>query len=280
MPPIYEEIAYDVRDGIATVTLDRPQSLNAFTHTMYTELVDVFDQIDQDDSVRAVVLTGRGRAFCAGADLSEPSAAFAVTGAAEDHRDIGGILNLRIVRALKPVIAAVNGPAVGIGASMTLVADVRFAADTAKIGFPFTRRGIVADGCSSFFLPRVVGISRAQEWLLTGRVFPASEALAAGLVRSVHPAEELLPAAYALAREIADHAAPVSVAYTRQMLWRMLEAGHPEEAHRLESQLLFERGRSGDVREGVAAFLEKRAASFPDAVSGNIDVLRRCLPGN
>jgi len=271
----YTHIAYEVADHVATITLDRPEALNAFTDTMYRELLDAFDRIDADDEVRAVVITGRGRGFCAGADLGDGGATFDISAAgeapkAEDHRDTGGVLCLRIAASLKPVIAAVNGPAVGIGATMTLVADIRVASEAAKLGFPFTRRGIVPDGCASYFLPRIVGIGRAQEWVLTGRVFPATEALAAGLVRSLHAPDDVLPEAYALAREIADNAAPVSVALARQLLWRGLWADHPTEVHLLESKLLFERGRADDSREGVVSFLEKRPPRFPNTVSTDL----------
>ncbi|MCU1486551.1 MAG: putative enoyl-CoA hydratase [Actinomycetia bacterium] len=268
----YDELRYDVDDGIATVTLHRPDRLNAFTAVMHLELLDVFDQVDRDDDVRVVILTGSGRAFCAGADLESGGDTFDVvalggTADSESHRDPGGEVALRINRCRKPVLAAINGPAVGVGATMTLPADVRFASDTLKCGFVFARRGLITDGCASWFLPRVVGIAQAQEWVLSGRVFGPDEALAGGLVRSVHPVDELLPAVTALAREIADNAAPVSASICRQLLWRMLEVEDPGEAFRVESRLLFERGRSADVREGVAAFLEKRAPDFPQRVT-------------
>jgi enoyl-CoA hydratase/carnithine racemase len=270
------EIAYAVDAGVATVTLDRPDRLNAFTGRMMHELLEVFDRVDADDDVRAVVVTGRGRGFCAGADLAaggdtfDPAARGDDPGVGADagvERDGGGRVALRIFESTKPVIAAINGPAVGVGITMCLPMDVRLASEAAKIGFVFTRRGIVPEACSSWFLPRVVGISRAQEWMCTGRVFDAEEALAGGLVRSVHPPDELLPAADALAREIADHTAPVSVALTRQMLWRMLGADHPMEAHKVDSRAIAARGASADVREGVTAFLEKRPARFPMRVS-------------
>src|SRR5947199_4422918 len=226
----YEQIAYEVEDGLLTITLDRPEHLNAFTATMLRELIDAFDRADADDEVRAVIVTGRGRGFCAGADLSGGARTFdhsAAPGAGAPEggtapRDGGGLVSLRIFESTKPVIAAINGPAVGVGITMTLPMDIRLAAAGAKIGFVFASRGLVPEAASSWFLPRLVGISRAMEWVATGRVFPAEEAEAAGLVRSVHAPDELLPAAHALAREIADNTAPVSVALSRQMLWPML----------------------------------------------------------
>jgi enoyl-CoA hydratase/carnithine racemase len=269
----FETLRYDVSDGVLTLTLYRPDRLNAFTETMRSELVAAFDASDADDDVRAVIVTGAGRAFCAGADLSAGGSTFDSRGRERDTledgtpRDGGGQVALRIFESTKPVIAAINGAAVGVGITMTLPMDVRLAAEGAKIGFVFTRRGIVPEACSSWFLPRIVGISQALEWVATGRVFTAEEAHAGRLVRSVHPSDELLPAAYALAREIADNAAPVSVALGRRLLWSMLGAPHPMDAHRADSRAMTARGRSADAREGVAAFLEKRPAQFPDRVS-------------
>lgn len=274
----YEQIRYDVVDGVATITLNRPDRLNAFTATMADELIDAFDRTDTSDEVRAVVLTGAGRGFCAGADLQGGGRTFdypkgggseggGSEGGGDVHRDRGGTVSLRIFESVKPVIAAFNGPAVGVGVTMTLPADIRLASTRARFGFVFARRGIVLEAASSWFLSRVVGISRAMEWTATGRVFGAEEALAGGLVRSVHEPDELLPAAHALGREIAENTAPVSVALTRQMLWRMLGADHPMVAHRLDSRAVQERGRSADAREGVTSFLEKRPARFPDRVS-------------
>ncbi|GAA1289786.1 crotonase/enoyl-CoA hydratase family protein [Pseudonocardia aurantiaca] len=265
----YEQITYAVADGVLTITLDRPDRLNAFTRQMADELVDAFDRADADDDVRAVVVTGAGRGFCAGADLAGGGATFDYADGPA-HRDEGGRVALRIFESVKPVIAAFNGPAVGIGVTMMLPADVRLASTTARFGFVFARRGIVLEAASSWFLPRIVGISRAMEWAATGRVFGADEALAAGLVRSVHEPEELLPAAYTLAREIADNTSPVSVALTRQMLWRMLGADHPMAAHRLDSRAIQSRGESEDAREGVTAFLQKRQAHFPGRVSADM----------
>jgi len=260
----YNEITYDVADRVATITLDRPDRLNAFTYRMHLEMLDVLDQIDADDDVRAVIVTGRGRGFCAGADLGAGGQTFDHSEAAPKgvHRDEGGLVTLRIFKCTKPVIAAVNGPAVGVGVTMTLPMDVRLASENARFGFVFARRGIVPEAASSWFLPRVVGISQAAEWTYTGRVFPADEALAGGLVRSVHPPDELLPAAHALAQEIVENTSAVSVVLTRQMLWRMLGEPHPMSAHRVDSRAINYMGASADSREGVMAFLEKRAAQF------------------
>jgi enoyl-CoA hydratase/carnithine racemase len=272
----FGEIRAETADGVLTITLNRPERLNAFTETMRRELIAAFDLADADDAVRAVIVTGAGRGFCAGADLAKGGATFdwRERGAAGEDwdvpRDGGGQVSLRIFECAKPVIAAINGPAVGVGITMTLPMDIRLAVDGAKIGFVFARRGIVPEACSSWFLPRIVGISQAMEWVSTGRVFSAQEALAGGLVRSVHAPDELLPAAHALAREIADNTAPVSVALGRQLLWRMLGAEHPMQAHRADSKAMFSRGQSADAREGVQSFLEKRAAQFPDKVSDGL----------
>jgi enoyl-CoA hydratase/carnithine racemase len=260
----YTEISFAVDGRVATLTLDRPDRLNAFTQKMHVELLDVFDRIDADDDVRVVVVTGRGRGFCAGADLGGGGRTFDSAASARSgiHRDEGGRVTLRIFNCTKPVIAAVNGPAVGVGVTMTLPMDLRLASESARFGFVFARRGIVPEAASSWFLPRIVGINRAVEWAYTGRVFPADEALAAGLVRSVHPADELLPAAYALAQEIIDNTSAVSVALTRQMMWRMLGEPHPMSAHRIDSRAMNYMGGSADAQEGVTSFLEKRTAQF------------------
>jgi enoyl-CoA hydratase/carnithine racemase len=268
-----EHIATELSERILTITLNRPERLNAWTPTMARELIEAFDRADADDEVGAIIITGAGRGFCAGADLEAGGDTFnararGVTDALPE--DNGGLFTLRIFNSLKPVIAAINGPAVGVGATMTLPMDVRLASDEARIGFVFARRGIVPEAASSWFLPRVVGISRAMEWVTTGRVFDAQEALEAGLVRSLHPPGELLGAARELAREIAENAAPVSVALARRMLWRMLGAEHPMVAHRADSRALFARGQSADVVEGVTSFLEKRPAKFTDRVSDGL----------
>jgi enoyl-CoA hydratase/carnithine racemase len=274
-----EQIIEDLKDGILTITLNRPDRLNAWTETMARELISAFDRADADDDVRVVIITGAGRAFCAGADLDKGGETFdwrARESADATPRDNGGRFTLRVFESLKPVIAAVNGPAVGVGATMTLPMDIRLAAEDARFGFVFVRRGIVPEAASSWFLPRVVGISQALEWVSTGRVFSAEEALAGGLVRSLHPRDELLDAAHALAREIADNTAPVSVALARRMVWRMLGAEHPMLAHRVDSRAMFQRGQSADVVEGVTSFLEKRPARFTDRVS---DGLPEVFPG-
>ena len=260
-----EEILYAVRDRVATVTLNRPEKLNAFTTRMRDGLIEAFARADADDGVRVVIVTGAGRAFCAGADLSAGPSTFdfAKRGVEQDERrDGGGRVSLAIFSLKKPVIGAINGPAVGVGVTMTLPMDIRIASSAARFGFVFARRGIVPEACSTWFLPRVVGLSRAAEWLYTGRVFDAAEALAGGLVSRVVPPEELLPAATALAREIADHTSAISVALSRQMLWRMAGADHPMEAHKVDSRGIYAMGASPDVAEGIAAFKEKRAPNF------------------
>jgi enoyl-CoA hydratase/carnithine racemase len=240
---------------------------------MLRELLDAFDRSDADDDVRAVIVTGEGRAFCAGADLEAGGSTFDYRerGVEDDvPRDGGGRLTLRIFESAKPVIGAINGAAVGVGITMTLPMDVRLAAEGAKLGFVFTRRGIVPEAASSWFLPRIVGISQAVEWAATGRVFLAEEALAGGLVRSLHPADEVLGAARALAAEIVENTAPVSVALARRLMWDGLGRAHPMEAHRADSRAMLSRGQSDDVREGVTSFLEKRAPAFPDRVSSGL----------
>lgn len=267
----YRTIIYEVADNILTLTLNRPEILNAFNSDMGSEMIDAFDRADADDEVRAIIITGAGRAFCAGADLSAGGDTFH----AEDHDgtiqpDGGGILAMRIFDLKKPIIAAINGPAVGVGVTMTLPMDIRIAADVARIGFVFARRGIIPEACSSYFLPRVVGISQALQWCYSGRVFPATEALAGGLVQSLHGKDELLGAARTIATEIVANTSAVSVTLIRQMMWRMLGADHPVEAHKIDSRGVYFTGRSADSKEGVEAFLEKRDAIFPDKVSTDL----------
>ena len=282
----YQTILYDVADNILTITLNRPEKLNAFTREMMLEMIDAFDKADADDNIRAIIVTGAGRGFCAGADLSAGATTFdrtAQPGEApgratakneadidwsdESIRDGGGLLTLRIFKCLKPVIAAVNGPAVGVGVTMQLAMDVRLASENARFGFVFARRGLVPEAASSWFLTRAVGISQALEWTMTGRVFSAQEALEGRLIRKIYKPDELIPSARSLAREIADNTAQVSVAMTRQMMWRMLGADDPMEAHKIDSRAIRSRGASGDAKEGVTSFLEKRPAKYPNKVS-------------
>jgi enoyl-CoA hydratase/carnithine racemase len=263
----FETVRYDVDGAVATVTLNRPDRLNAVNTTLLREMVAAFDRADADDDVRAVIVTGAGRAFCAGADLGGGGATFdgPARGSGErpeEHRDGGGVVTLRIFDMKKPVIAAINGPAVGFGITMTLPMDVRIASSAARMGFVFARRGVVPEACSTWFLPRLVGISQAAEWACTGRVFSAEEALAGGLVSRVVAPDALLPAARALADEIARNTSAVSVALIRQMLWKLLGADHPREAHRLDSLGMWHTGRSADAYEGVTSFLEKRPPRF------------------
>jgi enoyl-CoA hydratase/carnithine racemase len=270
----YTDIEYDVADRIATITLSRPEKLNAFTPTMAEELIRAFDEADDDDVVRAVIVTGAGRAFCAGADLSSGGSTFdhKTRGgiADEPQRDRGGLVSLRIFESLKPVIGAINGPAVGVGLTMTLPMDIRIASDTAKLGLVFARRGIVPEAASTWFLPRLVGPSQAAEWLFSARLFDAAEALAGGLVRSIHPAGELLKVANGIAEEIAENTSAVSVALARRMMWRGLTFGSPYDSHVVDSRAMRLTGESADAHEGVASFLEKRPAIFPGKVSGGL----------
>lgn len=273
----FETLKLELEDGIALLTLNRPEKLNAFNPLMNRELIAAFDLTDGDDDVRAVIVTGAGRGFCAGADLAGGGSTFDYDRRDVDplgqrtesgvYRDGGGLVSLRIYDSLKPVIAAVNGAAVGVGATMQLPMDIRLASTEARFGFVFARRGITPEACSSWFLPRLVGMQTALEWCYSGRVFNAQEALDRGLVRSLHAPEDLLPAARALAREIVDNAAPVSVALTRQLMWRMAGADHPMAAHRADSRGIQARGASADSKEGVESFLQKRPPAFPDKVS-------------
>jgi enoyl-CoA hydratase/carnithine racemase len=279
----YDTLDWSVEDGIATLTLDRPDQLNAFTVTMADELVEAFDRAGADDDVAAVVVTGRGRAFCAGMDLAEDGNVFGLDETLSPTlddlherlddpevvagvRDTGGRVTLAVYRCPKPVIGAVNGAAVGIGATMTLPMDVRLASESARIGFVFGRLGIVPEAASSWFLPRLVGISRALEWVYTADVLTAQQALEGGLVRSVHPPDELLDAAYDLARRFTAHRSPVATALARQMMWRNSAQPHPLEAHRVDSLAMFYTS-VGDGREGVQAFREKRDPEYTGKAS-------------
>jgi enoyl-CoA hydratase/carnithine racemase len=268
----FEQIKYEKEKGIGLITLNRPDKLNAFSALMMREIIQALDQAEADDEIRVLVFTGAGRAYCAGADLSAGGgSAFSYKAEPIDEfRDGGGVMNLRIFEMKKPVIAAINGPAVGVGATMTLPMDIRLASDTARMGFVFTRRAIAPDGCCTWFLPRVVGIGQAAEWLISGRVFSAQEALQAGLVHRLLPADDLLPAAMEKAREIVENTSSISVALTKQMVWRMLGAEHPMDAHRVESKAVYFMGGSDDCREGVSAFLEKRRPSFPMKLSRDL----------
>jgi enoyl-CoA hydratase/carnithine racemase len=277
----FETISYEVADSIATITLDRPEVLNALNPAMERELLQVWDLVDDDDDVRAVVVTGRGRAFCAGADLSDAGAGFDVVRRAQMRgteevrpgdipRDSGGMISLRLFRCLKPVIAAINGAGVGFGATFPLPMDVRLASEKARFGYVFSQRGMCMDGAASWFLPRVVGLSRALEWSMSGRIFDSAEALQSGLVTSLHPPGELLPAAYETARRIVENSAPVAVALNRQLIWQMAGAAHPMDAHRQESIYIAQRGPTADADEGARSFLEKRPPRFPLKVSSDL----------
>lgn len=274
----YQQIIYDIDEGILTITLNRPDKLNAFTGQMMTEMINALDRADADDTVKAIIVTGAGRGFCAGADLSSGASTFdadasAPTAAQEEKKSIadgGGLLTLRIFDCLKPIISACNGPAVGVGATMQCAMDIRLASTSAKYGFVFSKRGIVPEACSSWFLPRLVGISQALEWTYTGRVFSAEEALEKGLIRSVHEPEDLLPAARKLALEFADQTSSLSIALIRNMMWKMLGADHPVVAHNIDSRGVNAMGKSTDAKEGVASFLEKRPAIFPGKVSAEM----------
>jgi enoyl-CoA hydratase/carnithine racemase len=277
-PSTYEHIELEIADGIATIWMNRPDKMNAFTELMRYEIIDALDHTDADDDVRAVIFTGRGRAFCAGADLSSGEGTFSrggsdIMGRNGVPRDGGGTVSLRIYESKKPVIGAINGAAVGVGVTMTLPMDIRLASTAAKFGFVFSRRGIVPEAASSWFLPRLVGISQAMEWVASGEVFPAEEAIAGGLVRSVYEPDDLLPAAYALARKLTESSSAVSIAVARKMMWRMLGADHPMAAHKVDSRGILERGRSEDVKEGINSFFEKRAPQFPDRVSDGLGTI-------
>lgn len=266
----YEQILYDKNGPILTLTLNRPDKLNAYTQQMQTELIAALDAADADDNIRAIIVTGAGRGYCAGADLSAGGNTFNNDAPGREgglRRDGGGILTLRLFECLKPIISACNGPAVGVGATMQCAMDVRLASEEARYGFVFSKRAVVPEACSSWFLPRIVGIQQALEWTFSGRVFNAEEAARGGLVRSIHKANDLMPAAIDLAHEFAESTSPVSVALIRQMMWKMLGADHPMEAHKIDSRGIYYRGKSADAIEGVESFLEKRAPTFPGKVS-------------
>ena len=281
----FDTLLYDIEDNILTITLNRPDKLNAFNFQMQNDLIKAFDEADKDDNVKAIIVTGAGRGFCAGADLSAGARTFdfesrddrsdkqgavlengEIDWSSPSIRDGGGLVTLRIFDCLKPVISACNGPAVGVGVTMQLAMDIRLASEEARYGFVFARRGLVPEACSSWFLPKIVGISQALEWVYSGKVFPAEEALKGGLVRSIHKADDLLNDAKEIALEITKNCAPVSVALSRQMLWKMAGADHPMEAHKIDSRGIFARGRMQDAKEGVTSFLEKREANFSDRI--------------
>jgi enoyl-CoA hydratase/carnithine racemase len=279
----YETLGYAIADRILTLTLNRPERMNAFTGRMADELIDAFDKADADDAVKVVIVTGAGRAFCAGADLerggdtwSKHTDHLAAQSTADRYiGDGGGRVTRRIYDFNKPVIAAINGAAVGVGLTMTLAMDIRLVIPNAKLGFVFAARGIVPEACSSWFLPRIVGISKALEWSFSARVFKSEEALTAGLVRSIHAPEELLPAARILAKEFIDNSSAVSMALVRHMMWRMLSAPHPMDAHEVDTAAIAALGKSADAKEGITAFLEKRPAQFTDRVSQDMP---SCFP--
>lgn len=266
----YRTINWDIESGVLTLTLNRPDKLNAFNSLMLSELLNALNQVDQRDDVRAIIVTGAGKGFCSGADLSGGDESFEKMGTQESHRDGGGVLSLKIYNCQKPLIAAINGAAVGVGATMLLPMDIRIASETARFGFVFARRGIVPEACSSWFLPRVVGISKALQWSFSGRIFDANEALQSGLISEVVKQDVLLRKAKEIAKEIAQNTSAVSVALTRQMMWKMLGEQHPMAAHRIDSKGVFALGRSMDAREGVNSFLEKRSANFTDRVSSDM----------
>ncbi len=274
----YETILYDVEDKVLTLTLNRPDRLNAFNGQMLKDLLDALDKADADDDIRAIIVTGAGRGFCAGADLSAGGDSFkSADKLSADtrkdlavHRDGGGLLTLRIFDLKKPIIAAINGAAVGVGITMTLAMDVRLASDKARMGFVFAQRGIAPEACSSWFLPRIVGIAKSLEWVYSGRVFPAAEALQEKLVTSMHAPDALLPAAQKIAQDIADNTAPLSISLSRQMLWKMLGADHPMEAHKIDSRAVAALGKTTDAKEGVESFLEKRPAQFNNSPSTDL----------
>ena len=276
----FETLRYEIEDQVLTLTMNRPERLNAFNSRMQGEFLEALEHADADDEVRAVIVTGEGRGFCAGADLGKGADTFNYDNQTEEAkaerassegrqegsnawlRDGGGLLSLRIYEFNKPIIAAINGPAVGVGVTMTLPMDIRIASTQARMGFVCSRRGIVPEACSSYFLPRIVGVSKALEWAYSGKVFDAEEALKGGLIRSLHEPEDLLPSAREIASEIVENTSAISVTMIRHMMWKMLGADHPMEAHKVDSRGIFHLGRGADAREGVVSFLEKRSPDF------------------
>ena len=272
---MYKELLTSQHGDTFVVSLNRPEKLNAFTKTMQDELIKVFDYTDQDDEIKSVVITGEGRAYCAGADLVDGPNTFnyAKEGnklSNDDNRDGGGLVALRIFRSKKPVIGAINGDAVGVGVTMTLPMDVRVASESARFGFVFSRRGAVPEACSSWFLPRIVGISKALDWCYTGKVFGAEEAFQNGLVSEVISDTKLLERALEIGSSYSEKTSAISVSLSRQMMWNMLAATHPEEAHILDSMAMEKMGKSPDIKEGIASFLEKRAPDFQMKVSKDL----------
>lgn len=275
----FTQFKLDIDKGVALVTFNRPEKMNTFNPTVMTEMIRLFDVTDADDSVNAVVVTGSGKAFCAGAELGVAGGDTFNYNKRDNsreeiindvRRDGGGRVTLRIFDSLKPVIAACNGAAVGVGATMQLAMDFRLASTNARYGFVFARRGIVPEACSSWFLPRLVGVPTALEWIYSGRVFDAQEAKDKGLVQSLHAPDDLLPAAIEFARKMTEKSAPVAVAVSRRMVWSMLGAPHPMYAHRVDSRGIQTRGASTDVKEGIESFMQKRDAHFPNKVSSDM----------
>ena len=279
---MYKELLTSRHGDTFVISLNRPEKLNAFTKTMQDELIKVFDYTDQKDDIKSVVITGEGRAYCAGADLVDGPNTFnyAEEGnrlSNDDHRDGGGLVALRIFRSKKPVIGAINGDAVGVGATMTLPMDIRIASDSARFGFVFSRRGAVPEACSSWFLPRIVGISKALDWCYTGKVFTSREALEHGLVSDVIPDDKLIDRALEIGSSYSSKTSAISVSLARQMMWNMLAATHPEEAHILDSMAMERMGKSPDIKEGIASFLEKRAPNFSMKVSKDLPDLSAAI---
>jgi enoyl-CoA hydratase/carnithine racemase len=270
---LYETIRTEQKEGILTIFLNRPEQMNAYTHVMAQELIDAYKNADVDDDVRVIIVTGEGRAFCAGMDLGDGGKTFSTSESMEDFRDSGGQVSLVVHALKKPIIAAINGPAVGIGLTMTLAMDIRIVKKDAKIGFVFAKRGIGPEACSGWFLPRLVGIGKALEWMYTARYIPTSEALASGLVQ--YEVDDVLAKAYELAQQIASDTAGTSNRFVRQLLWNMLSENSPVASHLAESMFLYWAGNNADAMEGVQSFLEKRPAHFPLKSSNVPDFFKR-----